>query len=179
MNPGSDRYDHRYPNYHYYQDEPSLRGAPRHDDRRDRVDGRQPQDIYDHRGQAYLAHVDDPPHLPPHDRAMTTIDTTIVIRVKISDTTLDIEVTLLDETISIGELPVSRQIAMLIIASIRVHKTTLAHPRTHVTIVITIRSVIPIIGVTRVLPTTTLVMTNAPADTTIGIGDMRIIVPAY
>ena len=114
-----------------------------------------------------------------HDRVMMTIDTTIVIKVRISDTTLDIEVTLPDETISIGELPVSRQIAMLIIATIRVRETTLAHPRTHVMIVITIMSVIPIIGVTGVLPTTTLVMTTAQTDTTIGIGDTRIIVPAY
>ena len=65
VNPGSDRYDHRYPDYHYYQDEPSRRGAPRPDDGRDRLDGRQPLDVYDHRGQAYRAHLDDPPHPPP------------------------------------------------------------------------------------------------------------------
>ena len=46
---------------------------------------------------------------------------------------------------------------MPIIATIRVCETTLANPRTHVMIVITIRSAILIIGITEVLPTTTLV----------------------
>ena len=46
---------------------------------------------------------------------------------------------------------------MPIIAAIRVCETTLAHPRTHVMIIITIRSAISIIDITEVLPTTTLV----------------------
>ena len=64
VNPGSDRYDHHYSDYYYYQDEPSRRGTPRHDGGRDRVDSRQPQDTYDRRGQVYRAHLDDPPHPP-------------------------------------------------------------------------------------------------------------------
>ena len=65
VNPVSDRYDHRYPEYYYNQDEPRRRCTPRHDDGRDRVDNRQPRDTYDRRGQAYRAHLDDPPHPPP------------------------------------------------------------------------------------------------------------------
>ena len=65
VNPGSDHYDHRYPDYYFYQNEPSYRGAPHHDDGHDRVDGRLPQDIYDCCRQAFLACVDDTPHPPP------------------------------------------------------------------------------------------------------------------
>ena len=61
VNLNSDHYDHCYPDYYYHQDGPSRRGALRHDDRRDQVDSSLPQDIYDRRGQAYLAHVNDPP----------------------------------------------------------------------------------------------------------------------